>query len=188
MKRPFVEIDGIVINQEVLDTRFACDLNQCKGACCTLDSEYGAPLLIEEIPLMEKYLPVVLEYLPELHKAKIAEAGFHEYKEGEMMTQSLNNRACVFVFYETGIAKCAYERAYFEGKIDFRKPISCHLFPIRVTDFLGEVIRYERFQDCAPALENGKKENITIAEFCKDSLIRKYGQEWHQKLLLMVKK
>ncbi len=188
MAQPFIEIDGVLVNNEVLQTRFYCDLNKCKGACCTLESEYGAPLLEEELPVMEEALPIALEYLPEEHRAIIEKKNFFERKDGELVTRSVNNRACVFVFYENQVAKCAYERAYFEGRIKFRKPISCHLFPIRINNFMGEVLKYERFSECTPALETGIKENTTIAEFCKDSLERKYGTEWYSKLIQSTKK
>lgn len=183
MNQVLVEIDGIVVNKDILHTRFSCDLNKCKGACCTLESEYGAPLLEEELPLMQESLGIALEYLPEEHRTIIEKKNFFERKDGELVTRSVKNRACVFVFYENEVAKCAYERAYFEGRIKFRKPISCHLFPIRITDFMGDVLRYEKFSECTPALELGEKENTTIAEFCKDSLERKYGTEWYSKLI-----
>lgn len=182
MKRPFVEFDGAIINREIFETKFACDLGKCKGACCTLESEYGAPLLAEEIPLMEAALPEALAYLPEEHRAAIAKGGFHENKDGELVTRSVNNRSCVLVYFDNGIAKCALERAYFDGKTKFRKPISCHLFPIRIGDFMGEVLRYEKFHECAPALERGKQEETTVFEFCRDALERKYSKEWYVRL------
>ena len=183
MNQPFVEIDGVIVNKDILTTRFSCDLNKCKGACCTLESEFGAPLLETELPLMQESLAVAIEYLPEEHRSEITKKGFYERKDGELVTRSIKNRACVFVFYENEIAKCAYERAYFDGKIPFRKPISCHLFPIRITDFMGDVARYEKFSECVPALEEGKVRNTTIAEFCKDSLERKFGKEWYTQLI-----
>jgi hypothetical protein len=104
-------------------------------------------------------------------------------KDGELLITSVNNRDCVFSFWDNDIAKCAIERAYFDSKVEFRKPISCHLFPIRVSDFSGDVLRYEKFSECAPALEKGKEDNLVIAEFCKESLIRLYGEEWYSKLM-----
>jgi len=176
-------IDKVLVRKEVTSTCFACDLSKCKGACCTLESEYGAPLLKEEIPLMEKNLSAAFEYLPEEHKNKIQKDGFWEEKDGELFTKSLNNKACVFVYYdENKIAKCALEKAFYEGKSDFIKPISCHLFPIRISKFGGDVLRYEKFGQCEPALENGEKSKTTIAQFCKTSLIRLYGENWYKKL------
>lgn len=183
MNKQFHTVKGILVNRELTEIKFACDLNRCKGACCTLESEYGAPLRKEEIPLMQEALPEVLPYLPEEHRKAIEQNGFFEVKDNEYLTRSLNERACLFVFYdEFKIARCAIEKAFFDGKVSFRKPVSCHLFPIRISDFGGDILRYERFKDCQPALENGKKENVTIAEFCKDSLVRNYGEKWYDEL------
>jgi hypothetical protein len=176
-------INDVLVRDEIVEIPFSCDLKKCKGACCTLESELGAPVTKAEIEEIEKILPVIKEYLKQINIDEIEEKGFFEIKDDEMMITSVNNRDCVFSFWENGIAKCAIERAYFDGKVQFRKPISCHLFPIRVTDFSGDVLRYEKFSECAPALEKGKEENITIVEFCKDSLIRLYGEDWYNKLM-----
>lgn len=176
------EIDGVMVRNEVLEVPFVCDLNKCKGACCTLESNYGAPLLEDEIAEIEKVLPEVLPLLPEEHRKEIEKNGFHEKKEGELMTRSVNRRACVFVYFDGDIAKCAMELAYKQGKTGFYKPISCHLFPIRISRFGGDVLRYEEFSECTPALENGAKLKVSIARFCKDSLTRLYGAKWFEKL------
>ena len=176
-------INDVLVRDEIVEIPFSCDLKKCKGACCTLESELGAPVNKEEIDEIRKILPIVKKYLTQTNIDEIEEHGFYEIKDGEMMINSVNNHDCVFSFWDSGIAKCAIERAYFDGKVEFRKPISCHLFPIRVTDFSGDVLRYEKFSECAPALEKGKEENITIAEFCKDSLIRLYGEDWYNKLM-----
>lgn len=176
-------INEVLVRDEIVEIPFSCDLKKCKGACCTLESELGAPVTKAEIEEIEKILPIVKNYLTLTNIDEIEDRGFYEAKDGEMMITSVNNRDCVFSFWDNGIAKCAIERAYFDGKVEFRKPISCHLFPIRVSDFGGDVLRYEKFNECAPALEKGKEENITIVEFCKDSLIRLYGEEWYNKLM-----
>ncbi len=178
-----IDINDVLVRREVLETPFSCDLKRCHGACCTLESEFGAPVKKDEIDEIEKILPIVKDYISQKHIDEIDENGFYEVKDGEIMIKSVNNKECVFAFYENSIAKCAIEKAYFNGKVSFRKPISCHLFPIRISDFGGDVLRYEKFSECAPALEKGKEENITIVEFCKDSLIRLYGEEWYNKLL-----
>lgn len=177
-----IAINDVLVREEVLNTPFACDLKKCKGACCTLDSEFGAPVTEEEIEQINQILPIVKEYITEEHKNEIEQNGFFEKKYDELLLRSVNNKACVFVYYEGDIAKCSIEKAYFDGKVKFRKPISCHLFPIRVAKFGGDILRYEKFGECNPALENGKKLNITIAEFCKDSLIRLYGEKWYSQL------
>ncbi len=182
MYNGFIEIDGIIVNPDVIKTEFTCDLSKCKGACCTMESEFGAPLTLEEVQKIDKILPKVLDYLPEKHKNAIIEDGFYEQEDDLLMTKSINNRDCVFVFYEGDVAKCGIEKAYFDGKVDFRKPISCHLFPIRISDFGGPVLRYEKYADCKPALEKGKETKISIFDFCKESLVRMFGNTWYQKV------
>jgi hypothetical protein len=178
-----LNINEVLVRREILEIPFSCDLKKCKGACCTLESELGAPVKKEEIDEIKKILPVVKEYISQTQIDEFDENGFYEIKENELMIRSVNNRDCVFAFYENSIAKCAIEKAYFDGKINFRKPISCHLFPIRISDFGGDILRYEKFSECLPALEKGKEDNLTVAEFCKDSLIRLYGEDWYHKLM-----
>jgi len=178
-----ININEVLVRKEILEVPFHCDLKACKGACCTMDSELGAPVKADEIDMIKEILPIIKEYISQTQSNEIEKNGFYEIKENELLIKSINNHDCVFAFYENDVAKCAIERAYFDGKINFRKPISCHLFPIRVSDFGGDVLRYEKFGECAPALEKGKEENITIAEFCKDSLIRSYGKEWYNQLM-----
>lgn len=176
-------INDVLVRDEIVEIPFSCDLKKCKGACCTLESELGAPINKNEVEEIGKILPIVKTYLTQRNIDEIEERGFYEIKDDELMITSVNNKDCVFSFFDNSIAKCAIERAYFDGKVSFRKPISCHLFPIRVSDFSGDVLRYEKFSECAPALEKGKEENITIVEFCKDSLIRLYGEDWYNKLM-----
>jgi len=178
MNPDFIEIDNIYINAEIVDTNFTCDLGKCKGACCTMESEYGAPITQSEIEEINKNLPSIIEYLPKEHIKEIEQNGFWMKKDNELMTRSLNNRACVFVTYEGDIAKCGIEQAYRQGKIDFIKPVSCHLFPIRVSNFGGPVLRFEKYSECAPALEKGKNTQIKIIDFCRDALQREFGESF----------
>ena len=174
----FIRIEDILVRPEITETKFSCDIEKCKGACCTLESEYGAPLLEEEIKKIAEVLTSAEKYLPN-QNIKIIEAdGFFEKKDGEFLTRSIENKDCIFVYYDNGIAKCSIEKAYFEEGTDFRKPISCHLFPIRVSKFGGDILRYEKFSGCSPALDKGKDNNIKLVDFCKDSLIRLYGKKW----------
>lgn len=174
----FIRIEDILVRPEITETKFSCDIEKCKGACCTLESEYGAPLLEEEIKKIAEVLPSAEKYLPNQNIKIIESDGFFEKKDGEFLTRSIENKDCIFVYYDNGIAKCSIEKAYFEEKTDFRKPISCHLFPIRVSKFGGDILRYEKFSGCSPALDKGKANNIKLVDFCKDSLIRLYGKKW----------
>ena len=187
MNPEFLEIDDVYVNKEIADTNFTCDLSKCKGACCTMESDFGAPITEAEIEKIDKILPVVIKYLPKEHVEIIERDGFWIEKQGELMTRSLNNRACVFVIWDGYIAKCGIERAYRDGKTDFIKPISCHLFPIRVSKFGGDVLRFEKYKECQPALEKGNRTQLKILDFCRNSLEREYGKEWFDKTKEAVK-
>lgn len=175
-------VGNVLVRNEIINTRFFCDLNKCKGACCTIYSEYGAPLLDVEIPIIENILDSVFEYLDEANIDEIKSNGFYERKSGKLFIKSIQSRECVFSYFENNIAKCAIEKVYLLKNIEFRKPISCHLFPIRISKFGGDILKYEKFDVCESALENGKNLDITIAEFCKESLIRFYGENWYMQL------
>lgn len=175
-------VKNVILRHELIDTKFACDLYKCKGACCTLESEYGAPLLEEEISEINDSLEFVKKYLSDSHLKKLESDGFFENKNGELMIISLMNRECIFAYYEDSIAKCALEKAFVKGETKFRKPISCHLFPIRVGKFGGDILRYEEFSECKFALEKGKQENINLLDFCKEALIRLYDKNWYSQL------
>lgn len=181
MKRIFFEVDEVILNPELFDTKFTCDLQKCKGACCTMESEYGAPITKEEIDQINGKLHVIKEYLPKTHVDEIETSGFWVEKIGQLMTHSVDNKACVFVYFDNEIARCGIEKAYEEGKIKFQKPISCHLFPIRVSEFGGDILRFEEYSECTPALEKGVETNLSVIEFCKDSLKRLYGIKWFEK-------
>lgn len=177
-----IDIDNILVNKDVIETKFTCDLSKCKGACCTMESEFGAPLTHEEIDIINEILPVLKDYIPEEYYEEIEKSGYWEEKQGILMTKSKDNRECLFVYYDGEVAKCAIEKAYYDGKVEFKKPISCHLFPIRVEDFGGPVLRYENYADCRDAVEFGRETGITVVNFCKESLVREYGEDWYNKL------
>lgn len=185
--RKLVTVNGVLIRNEVINKKFCCDLEKCKGACCTFESDYGAPLLKEEISIIQNILNKVTKYLSQANIDYIEKYGFYEENETGIYTKGINKRDCVFVYYdEQSIAKCAIEKAFYNGDIDFKKPISCHLFPIRIHDFGGDILVFENFVGCAPALENGNKLNIPTYKFCKDALIRKYGENWYNELVKLV--
>ncbi len=181
MRELFV-IDDVAVDSSLLNRKFACDLLKCKGACCSLPGGRGAPLLDSEIPQMEATLPEVLPLLSKEKQKLIKNAGFYEGSPGDYATTCVDDEDCVFVYRENGIAKCAIEKAYNEGKVDFRKPISCNLYPIRVSRFGGDILRYHELSECDPAIEKGETENVGVIEFLKAALTRLYGDEWYGKL------
>lgn len=182
MKKNFTEIGDVIVRNEIRDFKFTCDLDKCKGACCTMESDYGAPVDKEEIDIIEEYLPVIKRYIPDSYKTYIEQNGFWEEKYGDLMLKSIDNRDCVFVNYDGDVAKCGIEKAFLAGEIDFIKPISCHLFPIRISNFGGAAARFEYYTDCEPAIKKGNKTGLSVYEFCKDALTRKFGKKWFSKL------
>lgn len=183
----FFELDDIAVNIEVVLTRFECELSECKGACCTMESDFGAPVDEEEIDIIERILPIVKNYIPLEHYKEIEKKGFWYKKQDQLMICSIKKRECVFSYYEGDVAKCGIEKAYREGAIDFIKPISCHLFPIRIGKFGGDVLRFEEYSECEAALKKGEKNDMKVVNFCKDALERKYGKEWYAKLMELIK-
>lgn len=178
MKNTISIINGVIIQNELFSAPFSCDLIKCKGACCTIKSDLGAPLNKEEIPQIEEVYKEALPLLPAEHRKMIEKDGFWEEVDGYLYTKSYNERACVFVYYDGEIARCALEKNYFDGKTAFRKPISCHLYPIRINDFGGDALRYHKMDECAPARSRGRDVRTTVYEFSRDSLTRKYGSDW----------
>ncbi len=172
-------IDNILVDERIATTDFDCDLRKCKGACCTFPGEYGAPVLDEEIASIKESLPYALEYLSEKSKKIIEKIGFVVGEPGNMTTVCIEKRDCVFVFYEGDIAFCALEKAYREGKTNFKKPISCHLFPIRTGTFGGKSIYYEKISQCDPAILNGGRNGLKIYSSAKEALIRAFGEIWY---------
>lgn len=176
-------IDEILVRPEIADTPFVCDVVKCKGACCTFESKYGAPLKREEIGKIDRILDTVKRYLPLRNIQEIESNGFYEEVDGEILIKSLDEKECVFVYYAGDIARCGIEKAFVNDQTDFKKPISCHLFPIRISDFGGDVLRFEKIEECKPALEKGAEESITIAEFCQEPLERYFGKQWYSELI-----
>lgn len=176
-------IDEIGVEQKIGKEYFDCDLQACKGACCTFYGDFGAPLSEEEIEIIRKNLEIIRENMPERSKKILDQFGFYENSANHYTTVCINKRDCVFVYYEGDIAFCTIEKTFHEGKINFRKPLSCHLFPIRVSNVAeGEFIYYERIDECKPGRLKGAKQNVLLSESLKESLIRKFGKNWYEKL------
>ena len=177
-----IEIKNILLEKDIIKEEFACDLAKCKGACCTFPGENGAPLKDDEIYKLEASVEIAKEYLSDRNIKYIEANGIFDGSRGSYTTKVINNRDCVFVYFDGDIARCALEKAYFEGKLDFRKPISCHLFPIRVSNFGGNYLYYQRISECKTGRKKGKKDGIKLYEFLKDSLKRAYGDDWFKAL------
>lgn len=189
-----VLIDNKLVQRDIFDEAFACDLAKCKGACCE-KGEYGAPLDEIEIETIKNVADVVLEYLPEENKQKILMEDFSVFYSGmdKKGTPLMENGACAFLIKEEGgdqIGMCAFEKAWEEGKTDFKKPISCHLYPIRIerNDRIDmDYLNYDRWDICKSACSLGQKLGKPLYEFCEDALKRKYGTEFFSELQTVAK-
>ena len=180
-----IDIEGILVEKEILKKHFLCDIEQCLGACCTFYGVYGAPLNEAEVPILEKHIEITKHLLSDKTNQWIAEHGVAENTSGRPTTICINNKDCVFVYYKgnTDVAYCAIENQYFKGKTDFRKPISCWLFPIRVGFHKGILyLYYEKISECNSAVKNGKKKNVKIYQALKEPLIAFLGEKWYSKL------
>tara|TARA_B100001250_G_C19449452_1_gene635342 strand:+ start:32 stop:628 length:597 start_codon:yes stop_codon:yes gene_type:complete len=179
-----IKVEDKIISLDVFEKHFVCDLNACKGACC-VEGDSGAPITVKEEKKLKKIYKDIKPYMRkegilEIENKGVAVLDF----EGELTTPLVNGRECAFVFYENKISKCAIEKAYIEGKTNFKKPISCHLFPIRIKQYLGfDAVNYEKIKICKPARRCGAKLEIRVYEYLKEPLIRKYGEKWYAELL-----
>ncbi len=167
------------IEDNIASEYFACDVARCKGACCTLSGGRGAPVRDDEVDELSKAIPYARKYLPEQHLKVMDTEGAIEGNPGAFTTVCIDQKDCVFIFYDNGIARCSIEQAYFKGEISWRKPLSCHLFPIRISENAPERLRDENIIECVTARENGRTKNIMLSDFLKDALIRKYGESWY---------
>ena len=177
------EIGEAVIDDDAGRASFCCDLPSCRGACCTLPGGRGAPLEDDEVLEIEKAYPAARQFLGERSIRAVASAGLTEGVKGDFATPCLDAQECVYVYFEEGIARCSFERAFELGLTDWRKPLSCHLFPIRIRQFGKDFLRYERIEECEPGRRKGETQKIHLREFLREPLIRRYGKEWYGKFI-----
>ncbi|MDR0961967.1 MAG: DUF3109 family protein [Mediterranea sp.] len=179
-----IQIGDVVVSFDVLREKFICNLNACMGACC-VEGDAGAPVALEEVERLEEVLPLIWNELTPAAREVIDRQGVvYTDIEGDLVTSIVNNKDCVFAAHdERGCCYCTIEKAFREGKTSFYKPVSCHLYPIRVKDF-GSIkgVNYNRWDICKAAVLLGKKENVPVYRFLKDPLIRKFGAEWYKEL------
>ena len=179
-----VEIENKIVSTQIFERQFVCDLTACKGACC-IEGDNGAPVTAEEVKIIETYLPQILPFMrPEGIAAVEAQGVAYLDHNLEPATTLVNDAECAFVFFDdAGIAKCAIEKAQREGHIDFLKPISCHLYPIRTKQFSEyTALNYEKWDICEPACACGEKLDVPVFKFLKEPLVRAYGAEFFKEL------
>lgn len=181
------QIGETIVSLDIITENFLCDLTACKGECC-IEGDSGAPIEDIEVDILNEILPAVWDDLSMKAQKVINEQGVvYKDRDGDMVTSIVDNKDCVFTYYDGDhTCKCAIEKAYKEGKIDFYKPISCHLYPVRLEkykDFIA--INYHRWKICKAAVALGKAEGLKIYRFLKEPLIRCFGEEWYEELCLV---
>ncbi len=179
-----LQIGDTIVSFDLLDEKFVCDLSSCKGICC-IEGDEGAPLEPGEKEKIEAVLPLVWDDLAEKSKRIIEKQGVSYIdREGEPVISIVNGAECVFTYTdEKGIFKCALEKAYHEGKTDFYKPISCHLYPVRLQKYDGFLaVNYHRWNVCDCARNLGSELKVPVYRFLKEPLRRKFGDEWYEQL------
>jgi len=178
-------LDNVLLSDEVLEEAFVCDLHSCKGACC-VGGDLGAPLQEEELSILNKIYPRVKKYLTKEGRKTIEEKGLYtQDPSGKAATPLIDKTGpCVYYFRDkAGIVKCGIEQAFIDEQIDFKKPISCHLYPIRVKeDESLSILNYDRWDLCKAACVLGKKLKIPVYKFLKEPLERKFGVEFYERL------
>jgi hypothetical protein len=178
------QIDKTLISEEIIENDFVCNLNTCKGACCVAGAS-GAPLENEETTILESIFNEARSFLrPEGIKAIEEQGTFVKGDDGEWETPLVNNSECAYViFSDNGITKCGLEEAYNNGATKWKKPISCHMYPVRIREYSEfTAVNYHKWEICDPACSLGNELQVPIYKFVKEALIRKFGEEWYAEL------
>lgn len=178
-----LQIGKTIISRDIIESNFVCDLNKCKGACCVY-GDSGAPLKKQEVKILDKIYPALHPYLRREGIESIEKNGTSVIDiDGDIVTPLINNKECAYTYFENDTAKCAIEKAYFDNAINFQKPASCHLYPIRLRQYPKFIaVNYHQWEICKPAIQKGNQENIRLYRFLKDALIHEYGLGWYEKL------
>ena len=182
------QIDDTIVSSALVEEKFACDLQACRGCCCRY-GDSGAPLHPEEAATLGKLWPLIRTFLRQEGISAIEEKGTSiKDIEGDTVTPLIGNEECAYTIMENGIYRCGIEKAFTAGVIGFRKPLSCHLFPVRIKHFTDfRAVNYEEWPICRPALAAGEREGTELYRFLKEPLIRAFGYEWYEKLVLAAK-
>lgn len=177
-----IQIDNKLISEDIFSEEFVCNISKCKGICC-VEGDAGAPLERSEAQILEDIYEKVKPYLTPEGIEAIEKQGKWEIDpaDGEYVTPLVNGNECAYVIYdEKGYTKCGIEKAYEEGAVDWQKPISCHLYPIRVTEYVEfDALNYHQWDVCSDACTLGKELQVPVYKFLKTPLIRKYGEEFY---------
>ncbi|MBK8806120.1 MAG: DUF3109 family protein [Bacteroidales bacterium] len=179
-----IQIDNTIVSLDIIEKQFFCDISKCKGICC-YEGDSGAPVTPEEVKIIQSNLDKIIPYLSFQAVKNIKENGIAYIDIDNSLVLSLMNKTeeCVFALKVDGVYQCAIEKAYYDKKIDFIKPISCHLYPIRIDQYENyEAVNYHRWHICNHAGLKGKALKLSLKDFLKEPLIRKYGEKWYNTL------
>ncbi len=179
-----VEIQDKIVSTQIFERQFVCDLNACKGACC-IEGDGGAPVTEDEVKIIEANLEQIRPFMRKEGIEAIEANGVVYHDDNfDPATTLVNDAECAFVYFdESGIAKCAIEKAQREGHIDFPKPISCHLYPIRTKQFQDyTALNYEKWDICEPACTCGEQLEVPVFKFLREPLIRAFGKKFYTEL------
>lgn len=179
-----LQIQDTLVSLDLVERFFCCDIEKCLGECC-IEGDAGAPITEDEQREIQRVLPEIWDdLLPAARKTIEAEGVAYRDPEGDLVTQIVDGKNCVFSCYgEGGVCLCAFEKARRERRIDFCKPISCHLYPIRLKEFPGfTAVNYHRWKICKCAEVLGRAKGIRVYQFLKDPLIRRFGKDWYDEL------
>ena len=177
------QLGKTIVSEEILERDFVCNLSACKGNCC-IDGDAGAPLSAEETKIMEEIYPKVKPYLrPEGIAAIEAQGTWVKGEDGDFETTLIEGKDCAYVIFDGATALCGIEQAYNEGIVSWKKPVSCHLYPIRVKDFSEfTAVNYDKWDICDDACSLGKELQVPVYKFVKEALVRKFGEDWYLEL------
>jgi hypothetical protein len=180
---PMFQLGKTIVSEEILERDFVCNLSACKGNCC-IDGDAGAPLSAEETKIMEEIYPKVKPYLrPEGIAAIEAQGTWVKGEDGDFETTLIEGKDCAYVIFDGATALCGIEQAYNEGIVDWKKPVSCHLYPIRVKDFSEfTAVNYDKWDICDDACTLGKELQVPVYKFVKDALVGRFGEDWFLEL------
>lgn len=179
------QIGNTLVSDEIFSEEFICNLTKCKGICC-VEGDSGAPLDDDELSVLDDIFEEIKPYLrPEGIETIEKQGKYVRDSDGEWTTPLVNGRECAYVIFDkNGVTKCGIEKAWEEGATEFRKPISCHLYPVRLRDYEEfTAVNYHRWEICSDACALGKELGVNVAHFLKDALIRKFGQDWYEDLM-----
>ncbi len=178
------QLGKTIVSEDIIQKDFVCNLSACKGACC-IDGEAGAPLEVSEVQKLNEVYPIVKPYLRnEGIEAIESQGAYIKTVEGELETPLINGADCAYVIFdENSTAMCAIEEAYNQGEIDWKKPISCHLYPVRVQEYTEfSAVNYHKWEICDDACTLGQELQVPVYKFVKEALIRKFGEDWYLEL------